>query len=78
LGKGGTRAAMGGNGDLEPILDDWQSGPNGGALGCCVYAVDVDTGMWKWRPKSNCSIQRGMTPTAGRRRVLRRSGDRSF
>ena len=30
-----------------------------------VYAVDADTGAWKWRLKSNYPIQSGMTPTAG-------------
>jgi alcohol dehydrogenase (cytochrome c) len=30
-----------------------------------VYAVDADTGVWKWRLKSNYPIVSGMTPTAG-------------
>lgn len=30
-----------------------------------VYAVDADTGAWKWRVKTNYPIQSGMTPTAG-------------
>jgi alcohol dehydrogenase (cytochrome c) len=30
-----------------------------------VYAVDADTGVWKWRLKSNYPIQSGITPTAG-------------
>jgi len=30
-----------------------------------VYAVDADTGAWKWRLKSNYPILSGMTPTAG-------------
>jgi alcohol dehydrogenase (cytochrome c) len=30
-----------------------------------VYAVDADTGAWKWRAKTNYPIQSGMTPTAG-------------
>ncbi len=30
-----------------------------------VYGVDADTGVWKWRLKSNYPIQSGMTPTAG-------------
>jgi len=30
-----------------------------------VYAVDADTGVWKWRLKSNYPILSGMTPTAG-------------
>jgi len=30
-----------------------------------LYAVDADTGMWKWRLKSNYPILSGITPTAG-------------
>jgi len=30
-----------------------------------VYAADADTGVWKWRLKSNYPIIGGMTPTAG-------------
>lgn len=30
-----------------------------------VYAVDADSGVWKWRAKSSYPIQSGMTPTAG-------------
>ena len=30
-----------------------------------VYACDADTGIWKWRVKTNYPIQSGMTPTAG-------------
>jgi alcohol dehydrogenase (cytochrome c) len=30
-----------------------------------VYAVDADSGVWKWRAKSNYPIIGGMTPTAG-------------
>jgi alcohol dehydrogenase (cytochrome c) len=30
-----------------------------------VYAVDADTGAWRWRLKSNYPILSGMTPTAG-------------
>jgi alcohol dehydrogenase (cytochrome c) len=30
-----------------------------------TYAVDADTGTWKWRAKTNYPIQSGMTPTAG-------------
>src|SRR5271165_3805965 len=30
-----------------------------------TYAVDADTGRWKWRAKTNYPIQSGMTPTAG-------------
>jgi alcohol dehydrogenase (cytochrome c) len=30
-----------------------------------VYATDADTGVWKWRTKSNYPFVGGMTPTAG-------------
>lgn len=30
-----------------------------------VYAVDADSGKWRWRDKTNYPIQSGMTPTAG-------------
>lgn len=30
-----------------------------------VYAVDADTGAWKWRVKTNYPVQSGVTPTAG-------------
>src|SRR6516225_291385 len=30
-----------------------------------VYAVDADTGAWRWRAMTNYPIQSGMTPTAG-------------
>jgi alcohol dehydrogenase (cytochrome c) len=30
-----------------------------------VYAVDADTGIWKWRVKSNYPVIGGITPTAG-------------
>src|SRR6202020_901681 len=37
----------------------------GGFWGGWVYAVDADTGGWKWRLKSNYPIVGGVTPTAG-------------
>jgi alcohol dehydrogenase (cytochrome c) len=30
-----------------------------------IYAIDADSGAWKWRLKSNYPIQSGVTPTAG-------------
>ena len=30
-----------------------------------MYAVDADSGVWKWRLKSNYPIEEGVTPTAG-------------
>ena len=46
----------------------WMFGRMGGTDGHWagwVYAVDADTGVWKWRLKSNYPIVSGMTPTAG-------------
>jgi alcohol dehydrogenase (cytochrome c) len=46
----------------------WAFGRMGGAekdWAGWVYAVDADTGVWKWRLKSNYPILGGMTPTAG-------------
>jgi alcohol dehydrogenase (cytochrome c) len=46
----------------------WMFGRDGRADGHWagwVYAVDADTGVWKWRLKSNYPIVSGMTPTAG-------------
>jgi alcohol dehydrogenase (cytochrome c) len=37
----------------------------GGFWGGWVYAVDADTGLWKWRLRSNYPIVGGVTPTAG-------------
>ena len=30
-----------------------------------VYAVDAETGAWRWRVQSNYPVQSGVTPTAG-------------
>ena len=30
-----------------------------------IYASDADTGVWKWRARTNYPIQSGVTPTAG-------------
>jgi alcohol dehydrogenase (cytochrome c) len=30
-----------------------------------VYAIDADTGEWRWRAKSNYPVQSGVTPTKG-------------
>jgi alcohol dehydrogenase (cytochrome c) len=36
-----------------------------GNWGGWVYAVDADTGLWKWRLRSNYPVVAGITPTAG-------------
>ena len=43
----------------------WMFGRFAGTWAGWVYAVDADTGIWKWRLKSNYPIVGGMTPTAG-------------
>jgi alcohol dehydrogenase (cytochrome c) len=40
-------------------------GPTAGSWAGWVYAVDADSGDWKWRLKSNYPIVAAMTPTAG-------------
>jgi alcohol dehydrogenase (cytochrome c) len=37
----------------------------GASWGGWVYAVDADTGVWKWRLRVNYPVVSGMTPTAG-------------
>jgi len=36
-----------------------------GGWGGWIYAVDADTGVWKWRLRSNYPVVAGITPTAG-------------
>ena len=43
----------------------WIFGHMDGHWAGWVHAVDADTGVWKWRLKSNYPILSGMTPTAG-------------
>jgi alcohol dehydrogenase (cytochrome c) len=42
-------------GEADPVFD-WAG---------WTYAVDADTGVWRWRAKTNYPIQSGMTPTGG-------------
>ena len=42
-----------------------KEGPTEGHWAGWVYAADADTGVWKWRLKSNYPIIGAMTPTAG-------------
>jgi len=54
-----------GQGTLNPF---WWFGKRAQADGHWsgwVYATDADTGVWKWRVKSNYPIVAGWTPTAG-------------
>jgi alcohol dehydrogenase (cytochrome c) len=43
----------------------WMFGRDAKTWAGWVYAVDADTGVWKWRLKSNYPIVGGLTPTAG-------------
>jgi alcohol dehydrogenase (cytochrome c) len=43
----------------------WMFGRDASTWAGWVYAVDADTGVWKWRLKSNYPIVGGLTPTAG-------------
>jgi PQQ-dependent dehydrogenase (methanol/ethanol family) len=36
-----------------------------GGWGGWIYAVDADTGVWKWRLRSNYPVVAGITPTVG-------------
>jgi len=42
-----------------------KEGPTAGYWAGWLYAVDADSGTWKWRLKSNYPIVGAMTPTAG-------------
>ena len=50
---------------LNPFNAGGQFSRSDGYWAGWVYAVDADTGAWKWRLKSNYPIVSGMTPTAG-------------
>jgi alcohol dehydrogenase (cytochrome c) len=43
-----------------------REGPTEGHWAGWIYSVDADTGVWKWRLKSNYPIVGAVTPTAGR------------
>ena len=58
---------------LSPYNTYGEQDPFGNWAGW-VYAVDADTGAWKWRVKTNYPIQAGVTPIGGRSCVLRRYG----
>ena len=54
-----------GHGDLNPINMFGKRVATDGHWAGWVYASDADTGIWKWRAKSNYPILAGITPTAG-------------
>jgi alcohol dehydrogenase (cytochrome c) len=62
---GGGRSAVVRRGCTQPVQRGCQISRSDGYWAGWVYAVDADTGVWKWRLKSNYPIVSGMTPTAG-------------
>ncbi len=50
---------------LNPINMFGKENKTDGYWAGWVYATDADTGVWKWRVKSNYPILGGITPTAG-------------
>ena len=50
---------------LNPINMFGRESKTDGYWAGWVYATDADTGVWKWRVKSNYPILGGVTPTAG-------------
>jgi alcohol dehydrogenase (cytochrome c) len=50
---------------LNPFNMFGKESPTEGHWAGWVYAADADSGVWKWRLKSNYPIVGGMTPTAG-------------
>ena len=53
-----------GEASVNPF-DTWGKQDSFGHWAGWVYAVDAETGAWKWRAKTNYPIQSGMTPTGG-------------
>ena len=49
----------------NPINMFGKEDPTDGHWAGWVYAIDADTGVWKWRAKSNYPFVAGITPTAG-------------
>ena len=60
-----TGSPWAGNGMLNPVHLFGVYDEPGASWGGWVYAADADTGVWKWRLRSNYPIVSGMTPTAG-------------
>ena len=60
-----TGAAWFGNAMRNPFHLFGRQDEIGGFWGGWVYAVDADTGVWKWRLRSNYPIVGAVTPTAG-------------
>jgi alcohol dehydrogenase (cytochrome c) len=45
--------------------DTWGKADPFGQWAGWVYGVDADSGVWKWRVRTNYPVQSGVTPTAG-------------
>jgi alcohol dehydrogenase (cytochrome c) len=60
IGQPWTGAAF-----LNPINSFGKENKTDGYWAGWVYATDADTGVWKWRVKSNYPILGAITPTAG-------------
>src|SRR5271170_601480 len=60
IGQPWTGAAF-----LNPINSFGKENKTDGYWAGWVYATDADTGVWKWRVKSNYPILGGIAPTAG-------------
>jgi alcohol dehydrogenase (cytochrome c) len=54
-----------GNATGNPFHLFGQQDEVGDFWGGWIYAIDAETGVWKWRLKSNYPIVSGVTPTAG-------------
>ena len=54
-----------GNAMFDPFFVFGRAARSDGHWAGWVHAVDADTGVWKWRVKSNYPIVSGMTATAG-------------
>jgi alcohol dehydrogenase (cytochrome c) len=50
---------------MNPLLLFGKTSKADGTWAGWVYATDADTGVWKWRVKSNFPITAAITPTAG-------------
>jgi alcohol dehydrogenase (cytochrome c) len=53
-----------GNDTINPF-HSWGTPDSYGNWAGWVYAIDADTGRWKWRVMTNYPVMSGMTPTAG-------------
>ena len=55
-----------GEASLNPFNLFGKQSRGDGYWGGWLHAVDADTGVWKWRLKTNYPVVGGVTPTAGR------------